>query len=95
MRTAYVYYRVEPAHAVECARCVDALLAAMAFCCASPPQRLRRCDDADTWMEIYEGIADWAAFERTLEREIRCRGADQYAIGGRHLECFAPFAGLP
>jgi len=95
MRTACVYYRVEPAHATECARCVDALLAAMASCCAIPPRRLRRCDDADTWMELYEGVVDWAAFEHALERETRLSGAGRYATGGRHLECFTPFADAP
>jgi hypothetical protein len=86
-----VYYRVEPAHAAACAHCVDALLAAMAACCAIPPRRLRRCDDAAIWMEIYEGIADWTAFEQTLDREARRSGADRYAADGRHLECFTPF----
>lgn len=94
MRTACVYYRIEPTHAAECARCVDALLAAMTSCCTIPPRRLRRCGDADTWMELYQGIADWTAFERTLERETRLSGVDRYAAGGRHLECFTPFAGV-
>jgi len=95
VRTAYVYYRIDPAHVAACAGRIDALLAAMAPCCANPPRRLRRCDDADTWMEIYEGIADWAAFERALEREVRRSGAARHVTGSRHLECFIPFIGMP
>jgi hypothetical protein len=88
VRAAYVYYRIDPHRAGDASACSDALLAAMAAHCARPPCRLSRCDDADTWMEIYEGIADWPAFADALDRETARLDAHRYAADGRHLECF-------
>ena len=91
MRAAYIYYRIDPVRAIETASCIDALLSAMAPHCLQPPRRLRRCDDAGTWMEIYEGIEDWPAFVRALELEAKRCDADRHATDGRHIECFSTF----
>ncbi len=88
MRAAYVYYRIDPARAEEAAGCVDALLSAMTPHCAMPPRRLCRCDDADTWMEIYEGIADWSGFSAALAQAVLNCGVVRHVLGERHLECF-------
>lgn len=88
MRAAYVYYRISPARAGAAARCTAALLHAMAPYCTKPPQLMRRCDDPDTWMEVYEGIADWTAFSAALQRAVPETGCDACASGGRQLECF-------
>ncbi|MEW6119735.1 MAG: DUF4936 family protein [Pseudomonadota bacterium] len=91
MRAVYVYYRIDPAHAGEAANRIDTLLRAMAPYCATPPRKMHRCDDSDTWMEIYEGIADWEVFRTRLEHEAHHCGAGVEPIGERHLECFETF----
>jgi len=88
VRHAYVYYRVAPTQAAAAAVQVDALLDAMAPHCGMPPRRLVRCDDARTWMEVYEGIADWAGFEAALQARLAALHLSELLDGPRHLECF-------
>lgn len=90
MQSAYVYYRIDPEQAALAAERIDALLLALAPQCALPPRRLARCDDPSTWMEIYEGIADFAAFGDALHALADNLGCAEFTVGGRHLECFAP-----
>jgi hypothetical protein len=95
VKCAYVYYRIDPALAQLAASRVDALLSAMAAHCSVPPRRLSRCDDAATWMEIYEGIADYAAFTAALNAATLGASCSAYTLGERHLECFTPSAQTP
>lgn len=88
MRAAYVYYRVDPARAGEADARISALLNAMTPYCAFAPRCMARCDDPQTWMEIYEGIADWAAFTTALQHAVQKTGMDVCTLGERHLECF-------
>lgn len=85
-----MYYRVNTARAAQAARHVDALQRALAPLCSTLPRRMSRCDDADTWMEVYEGIADWPAFEAGLARGAERLVAAGLIDGSRHLECFTP-----
>ncbi len=89
MKHAYVYYRIDPAHAPLAARGTDALLHALARYCGQPPRRLKRCDDPSTWMEVYEDIADFAAFSAALDLAVLDFGCAAYTLGERHLECFS------
>lgn len=88
-RAAYVYYRVRPDRATEAAARIDALLDALAPHCAHRPRRARRCDEAALWMEIYDGISDWQAFEAALAAEVRRLSVARFVDGARHIECFA------
>ena len=88
MRAAYVYYRVAPTYDALAADRVDALLQALATHCTQLPRRLVRCDDATTWMEIYEGIADWTAFTAAMQSAVQTLRIDACLDGERHLECF-------
>ncbi|MDZ7593570.1 MAG: DUF4936 family protein [Thiobacillus sp.] len=90
MKHAYVYYRIDPLQAGLAAARIDALLETMATHCSQPPRRLQRCDDAATWMEIYEGIADFAAFSTALNAAVQTVGCAAFTQGERHLECFFP-----
>ncbi len=92
MRHAYIYYRVAPAQASQAASRVDTLLQALAAHCTQPPRRLARCDDAATWMEVYEGIADWPAFEAAMQAALKALQLDVHIDGARHLECFVASA---
>jgi hypothetical protein len=87
--SVYVYYRIDPAQAPLAAARIDALLDMMAVHCSAPPRRLQRCDDASTWMEIYEGIADRAVFSAALHAAVAAQGCAAFIQGDRHLECFA------
>jgi len=89
MRHAYVYYRIDLAHAGLAATRIDALLNAMAAHCSHHPRRLNRCDDPATWMEIYEGIADFSTFSVVLNSSVQTFNCAAFTLGERHLECFS------
>ena len=83
-----MYYRIDPAQMQLAAGRVDALLNAMAPYCGAPPRRLNRCDDATMWMEIYEDIADFAAFSVELRTAAQNFDCAAFIQGERHMECF-------
>lgn len=89
MKDAYVYYRIDPALSDLAAARIDSLLRALTPHCSQPPRRLSRCDDPATWMEIYEGVADFAAFAAALGAAIRTVDCAAFTLGERHLECFS------
>jgi len=89
VKSAYVYYRVDPAQAGLAATRIDALLSTMAAHCSQRPRRLNRCDDPATWMEIYEGIADFVTFAAALNAAAQTYNCGEFAQGERHLECFS------
>lgn len=89
MKSAYVYYRVDPAQARLAAERIDALLHRMAAHCSRPPRRMRRCDDPETWMEVYEGIADAAAFFAALRTAVQAIDCAAFMRGERRSECFS------
>ena len=51
---------------------------------------LQKRDDPKTWMEIYEGVEEAAAFEQCLASAVQAVNfATALEAGGvRHLECF-------
>jgi hypothetical protein len=89
VKCAYVYYRVDPAQATLAGDRIDALLGALAGHCRQPPRRLVRCDDPTTWMEIYEGITNFAPFESDLHAAAQALNCAAFILGERHLECFS------
>jgi hypothetical protein len=89
VKNAYVYYRIDSTQADLAANRVDALLNTLAAHCSQPPRRLARCDDAATWMEIYEGLADFAVFSAAMNAAIRTFDCAAFIQGERHLECFS------
>jgi hypothetical protein len=89
VKCAYVYYRIDAAQADLAAVRIDALLNALAAHCGQPPRRSNRCDDAATWMEIYEGVTDFAMFAAALNAAARTFDCAAFTRGERHLECFS------
>ena len=65
----YVYYKIAPEREGEFRHSVDALFALIEKRCGVRGRWMRRRDDASTYMEVYEGVKDEAAFEALLERE--------------------------
>jgi hypothetical protein len=55
---------------------------------------MKRADDPQTWMEIYEGVDDPGEFEASLRDAIERHDAQAYADGGRHVECFVACGAL-
>lgn len=88
MRHAYVYYRIDLAQAGLAASRIDTLLASMAAFCSRPPRRLIRCENPETWMEVYEDIPDMAAFVTALNSAVEALRCGEFTLDERHLECF-------
>lgn len=70
----YVYYKLDPAQVEALRARVEALFARLEREFGVRGRWMRRRDDASTFMEVYEGIADAAAFEAALEREAEGLG---------------------
>jgi hypothetical protein len=88
----YVYYRVGDAR--EHARhTIASMLAELETRTGIVGRLLMRCDDAQTWMEVYEGVHDVMSFRAALEQCVKKHGVDALARdGARHVECFMPVA---
>ncbi|MGQ0650967.1 MAG: DUF4936 family protein [Betaproteobacteria bacterium] len=65
----YVYYKIEPARAETLRPRIEQLFGVVEAKCGVRGRWMRRRDDPSTYMEVYEGIADEAAFEALLEKE--------------------------
>jgi quinol monooxygenase YgiN len=65
----YIYYQVTPERLREVRAAVRALFDAVESECGVRGRWMHRRDDASTYMEVYEGVKDGAAFEALLERE--------------------------
>jgi hypothetical protein len=84
----YVYYRVGDAS--QASALAHELLSAIKQQTGIAGRLLRKRDDPATWMEIYEGVQDAPAFERSLAEcveAIRFTGVLQSG-SARHIECF-------
>lgn len=77
MTNYYVYYRVHASRAPTLRKEIEDLLAAVERTCGIRGRWMRRRDDPATYLEIYEGVADDAAFEAMLERLSAGLGLDR------------------
>lgn len=95
MRLSYfIYYRLRPEMALRAAASVAAMQQRLREVTGIAGRVLRRADDATTWMEVYEGVSDGAAFEGTLQRLVAEYGLTSLLAEGqfRHVERFAECA---
>jgi len=89
-RHVYVYYRVV-ADRSTAHQAVGALLEAVEAKTGIAGRLLARCDDPQTWMEVYEPVDDVARFTDALQALVsHHRVLDIAADRVRHTECFAP-----
>ena len=65
----YVYYKVDPKRLPELRAGVERLFKAVERECGVRGRWMHRRDDPVTYMEVYEGVKDPAAFEAVLARE--------------------------
>lgn len=86
----FVYYKVRPERLEELCDRVRALFAAVERDTGVRGHWMRRRDDPETYMEVYEGVAEASAFEVVLEREVRRVGFAEClpAGGARRTEIF-------
>jgi hypothetical protein len=78
----YIYYRVEPARVPALRAQIERVFAAIERQTGVRGRWMRRRDQPETFMEVYEGVADAQAFEALLAREAAALGLE------RHVERF-------
>lgn len=77
MTSYYVYYRVDAARVEAIRIAVRALFDAVERETGVRGSWMRRRDEATTFMEVYEGVADERAFEAVLARESAALGLER------------------
>lgn len=75
----YVYYKLAPERVDEFRPLIQSLFDLMQKRCGVRGRWMRRRDDPSTYMEVYEGVQDEAAFEALLEREGSKLGVQRHA----------------
>ena len=65
----YVYYKLAPERREEFRSSIQQLFDSVEKQFGIRGRWMRRRDDPSTYMEVYEGVKDEAAFEALLERE--------------------------
>ncbi|MGH8724262.1 MAG: DUF4936 family protein [Burkholderiales bacterium] len=65
----YVYYKIDPQRVGELRPRVEALFKTLEKQFGVRGRWMRRRDDPATYMEVFEGVKDEAAFEAALARE--------------------------
>ena len=71
MTNYYVYYRVDAARVDALEPEIESLFEKIQKQFGIRGRWMRRRDDPSTYMEVYEGVRDAAAFEALLERESK------------------------
>lgn len=89
LQTLYVYFKLDKQPRVEVAQVLSVVQAELAASSGVSTRMMRRRDDADTWMEVYEGIADAEAFSAALRAGLAQHGWDRFGMA-RHEEWFVP-----
>lgn len=77
MTSYYVYYRVDAARVDAIRIAVRSLFDAIERETGVRGSWMRRRDEATTYMEVYEGVADERAFEAVLARESAALGLER------------------
>ena len=88
----YIYYEVNAHNEDQVRTAVQALQRSIAGATGVQGRLLCRRDKTQTWMEVYEGVPDAAAFQTILDSETqRLRFAELLAPQSRRMtELFRP-----
>lgn len=81
----YIYYRID-GNFLSFEQSARKIMAQIELETAIKGRLLQRRDDAHTWMEIYEPVADPAALAQALARAVAADACWQGVA--RHAECF-------
>ncbi|MDC7705646.1 DUF4936 family protein [Vogesella indigofera] len=85
----YIYYRVQD-NILPIRQQTETLLAEIEKTTGIKGRLLQRRDDTQTWMEVYEAVADADALQQALQRALTTQPL--LAALSRHEEWFVPLA---
>lgn len=88
MNHYYIYYRVSENTAHEAETLVRSMQSRLACRSGVSGRLLKKRDEAGLWMEVYEGVAEPARFERLLQQAVDEFDLGMFIDGIRHTECF-------
>nr|WP_281069974.1 DUF4936 family protein [Pelomicrobium methylotrophicum] len=85
-----MYYRIDPAQADTAAARIRELQTALDCRTGVAGRLLKKRDEPDLWMEIYEEVQDPARFEQALAELVEEKGINALLAPGscRRAECF-------
>jgi hypothetical protein len=86
----YIYYKVASEAAARVRPAVEALQRALSAKTGANGRLLCRRDKPETWMEVYDDVADAQAFEAALNAELERVGFAQLGAEPRRTEIFRP-----
>ena len=86
--TYCVWYRVKDADDREVETVIRTLQARLGCRTGIVGRLLKKRDSPHTWMELYEGVDDVAAFEQHLQALTDQFDVDMFMADSRHVECF-------
>ncbi len=86
----YIYYRVVAADSARVRGAIEELQRLVAARTGVTGRLLRRHDDPQTWMEVYESVPDAEGFQTLLQEEVQRLGLDELIGSPRHTEIFRP-----
>ena len=87
----YIYYRIDPPQAAAAEPQIRLLLAEVKKATGIEGRLMKKRGEPNLWMEVYENVADDAAFDFALADAVGRLGVMRYLVegSGRHTECFA------
>jgi Domain of unknown function (DUF4936) len=90
MTSYFIYYRLAPSHAADITQTAGAIFRLVHAAAGIAGRLMRRDDDSNTWMEVYENVADAAAFEAALAQAVNKTRFDNMLAAGstRQIERF-------
>ncbi|MFO7190606.1 MAG: DUF4936 family protein [Pseudomonadota bacterium] len=86
----YIYYRAATANGERLQTAVRQMQDAVRAATGVAGRLLRRRDDPQTWMEVYEGVSDTARFESALSEAAATHKLDTLLESPRVIERFVP-----
>ncbi len=90
----YVWYRVaEDEAAADLA--VRTMMARLGCRTGVPGRLLKKRGEPRLWMEVYEGVAEAGAFERSLAQALDEFDVEMFLDGPRRTECFIADTPIP
>jgi hypothetical protein len=89
----YVWYKVADADDCELEQAVRGMQARLACRTGVAGRLLKRREAPNTWMEVYEAVAEPVVFERELQALVDQFDIEVRLSDRRHVECFIETAG--
>jgi hypothetical protein len=90
MRHYYIYYRIQPEFAPAIESAIQRMQLEIKAQLGIAGRLLKKRDDPALWMEVYENVAENAAFEDVLRSAESATNIAGLLDPGskRHIECF-------